>query len=80
MPAGQLERFHDELFEAYEAEIGGNAVFRMKEWWFYARFAFAVPLEVHRVVRKARRVDEYQRAAERVFRTQPLADLARFQP
>lgn len=75
----ELERFHDQLFSAYQEEIGGNAVFRMKEWWFYAKFAFANPLAVHRVVRKARTVDEYQRAVERVFTTESPAELARFQ-
>lgn len=75
----ELERFHNQLFSAYQEEIGGNAVFRMKEWWFYAKFAFANPLAVHRVVRKARTVDEYQRAVERVFTTESPAELARFQ-
>ncbi len=42
--AAELQRFHDTLFAAYAEEIGGNAVFRMKEWWFYAKCAFADPL------------------------------------
>lgn len=74
----ELERFHNRLFEAYREEIGGNAVFRMKEWWFYAKCAFADPLAVHRAVRKARKIDEYQAAVDRVFGTQELADMARF--
>lgn len=74
----ELERFHDRLFGAYLAEMGGNAVFRMKEWWFYARFSFDDPLSVHRAVRKARKVDEYRSAAARVFRSEKLADVARF--
>lgn len=76
--ADELKRFHDKLFCAYEAEIGGNAVFRMKEWWFYAKCAFADPLAVHRAVRKTRRVDEYRAAVERVFGSEPLAAKARF--
>ena len=59
---------------AYEAEMGGNAVFRMKEWWFYAQRAFTDPLTVHRAIRKARRADEYRAAVERVFREGRLAD------
>ena len=74
----ELQRFHDLLFEAYRAEIGGNAVFRMKEWWFYARCAFANPLAVHRAIRKARRVEEYEAAVARVFRDEELAPIARF--
>ena len=74
----ELRRFHDALFCAYEEEMGGNAVFRMKEWWFYAQHAFAYPLAVHRAVRKVRRVEEYRRAVEGVFAREPLADLACF--
>lgn len=77
--ADELRRFHDRLFDAYREEIGGNAVFRMKEWWSYARFSFADPLSVHRAVRKVRRVDEYADAVERVFATEHLARVARFQ-
>lgn len=74
----ELERFHDELFEAYLAEMGGNAVFRMKEWWSYARCAFANPLSVHRRVRKMRRVEDYRAAVRGVFLDEELAALARF--
>lgn len=77
--ADELRRFHDRLFDAYREEIGGNAVFRMKEWWSYARFSFADPLSVHRAVRKVRRADEYADAVERVFATERLALVARFQ-
>lgn len=77
--ADELRRFHDRLFDAYREEIGGNAVFRLKEWWSYARFSFADPLSVHRAVRKVRRVDEYADAVERVFATERLALVARFQ-
>lgn len=74
----ELQRFHDTLFAAYAEEIGGNAVFRMKEWWFYAKCAFADPATVHKLVRKTKKVDEYRAAVERVFREQPLAPIARF--
>lgn len=75
---GELHRFHDKLYAAYGEEIGGNAVGRMKEWWSYAEHAFADPVAVHRLVRKARKAAEYEAAAEKVFRTQPLAAEARF--
>ena len=78
MSADELRQFHDKLYAAYLDEIGGNAVFRMKEWWFYAKCAFADPMAVHRAVRKARKVEEYEAAVERVFRTEPLAPVARF--
>lgn len=76
--AAELQRFHDTLFAAYAEEIGGNAVFRMKEWWFYAKCAFADPATVHKIVRKTKKVDEYRAAVEHVFREQPLAPTARF--
>ena len=53
-------------------------VFRMKEWWFYAKCAFADPATVHKLVRKTKKVDEYRAAVECVFREQPLAPIARF--
>lgn len=76
----ELRRFHDELFEAYAAEIGANAVFRMKEWWFYAKCAFADPLAVHRRVRKARKTEEYRSAVARIFSDEELAATACFRP
>lgn len=74
----ELERFHDKLFEAYFAEMGGNVVFRMKEWWSYARCSFANPLSVHRRVRKVRKVEEYQAAVHDIFRKEELAAAPRF--
>ena len=68
------------MFAAYRAEIGGNAVFRMKEWWFYAKFAFANPLSVKRILRKVRKTGEYESAARRIFAEEELASVARFFP
>lgn len=69
----ELKRFHDELFGAYMEEMGGNAVFRMKEWWSYVRFAFTDPLAVHRAVRKARKVEAYEAGVAQVFATGRLS-------
>lgn len=74
----ELERFHNELYQAYTDDMGGNAVFRMKEWWSYAKCAFADPSSVHRIMRKARRADEYEAAARKIFSTESLADSPRF--
>ncbi|MGI6535177.1 MAG: tRNA dihydrouridine synthase [Eggerthellaceae bacterium] len=76
----ELEHFHDRLFAAYQAEMGGNAVFRMKEWWFYAKFAFADPLSIKRALRKVRKAGEYESAARRIFTQEELAPVARFLP
>ena len=75
----ELEHFHNRLFQAYMEEMGGNAVFRMKEWWCYAKYAFSDPRTVHRTVRKTRSIKEYAGATERVFHTERLADIIRFQ-
>ena len=74
----ELRDFHDRLYGAYLDEIGGNAVFRMKEWWGYAKDSFADPLSVHRAVRKLRRTTEYEAAVERVFTNEELAEAPRY--
>ena len=63
-----LSRFHDELYAAYVAEMGGNAVFRMKEWWSYAKHSFADPVMVWRLIRKVKKTGDYEVAVARVFR------------
>ena len=63
----ELRQFHDKLFAAYRDDMGGNAVFRMKEWWSYATCNFAEPQKVVRAVRKARHVDDYLAAMERIW-------------
>ena len=60
--------------------MSGDAAFRMKEWWFYAKCAFANPLSVHRVVRKVRKAGEYEATVRQNFRTEPLAPVAKFTP
>lgn len=74
----ELRRFHDELLEGYVAEMGGNAVGRMKEWWSYAGRSFEDPMAVRRAVRKARGLDEYAAAAGRVLDGMRLSDDPRF--
>jgi len=61
-----------------EARKVGNAVFRMKEWWSYARCSFADPQSVHRAARKLRRADEYEAAVRQIFATELLADEPRY--
>lgn len=74
----ELKRFHDKLYESYTNDMGGNAVFRMKEWWSYAEHAFTDPPSVHRIMRKTRQADEYEAAARKIFSTEKLADSPRF--
>lgn len=74
----ELTRFHNQLFRAYEREMGGNAIFRMKEWRHYAKFNFSRPLAVHRAIRKTRTVAAYLDAFDKVFSDEKLADIAVF--
>lgn len=78
--AAELEHFHDKLFTTYESSIGGNAVSCLKEWWFYAKFAFEDPLAVQRAIRKTKKIDDYLSAVQRVFRQEPLTESAVFRP
>ena len=57
---------------AYEEEMGGNAMARMKEWWSYAKELFVSPISVQRAVRKLKRVDDYEAAVSKIFRTEEL--------
>lgn len=74
----ELELLHNRLLEAYQAAMGPNALYRMKEWWHYAKCMFAHPLEVHRAVRKTKTLDAYRTAAAEVLKHQPLAAQPRF--
>ena len=74
----EYRHFHDALFAAYVDVMGGNAVFRMKEWWFYAKFAFAEPMTVHRAVRSLKKPVDYERAVESVFDTMEMVDVPVF--
>ena len=76
--ADELRRFHDALFAAYEEEMGGNAVMRMKEWWLYASCAFADEKSVRRRVRSARKVGEYRVAVESIFSGEKFLPSARY--
>ena len=68
----ELKRFHDKLYESYTNDMSSNAVFRMKEWWSYAKELFVSPISVQRAVRKLKRVDEYEAAVSKIFRTEEL--------
>lgn len=76
----ELRHFHDRLYDENRAIIGGKAMYRMKEWWYYARFSFASPDAVHRAIRTVRSAIEYEAAVDRVFHDEQLAAEALFRP
>jgi tRNA-dihydrouridine synthase len=63
----ELERFHDELYGAYKAEMGVKAVYRMKEWWSHAKVQFADPEAVFCSVRSTGTVEDYESAVRSAF-------------
>lgn len=74
----ELQRFHDNLYQAYTDVMGGNAVFRMKEWWFYAKHSSTDPASIARAIRKVRRADDYEAVARNIFATEEMSDSPRF--
>lgn len=74
----ELQRFHDNLYRAYTDVMGGNAVFRMKEWWFYAKHSFTDPTSITRAIRKVRRADDYEAVARNIFATEEMSGSPRF--
>ena len=74
MPA--LEAFHDELLETYIEVFGGarNAMFRMKENWFYLLRRFEGSEKLGKRLRKTTDVQEYRAITREIFHTLHLAE------
>lgn len=72
--ADALERFHDELLDAYTQAFGGprNAMFRLKENWFYLIENFAGGEKLFKRLRKTTDVNEYKSITREIFETLPL--------
>lgn len=70
----KLLAFHQEVLEGYLAVMQGdkNALFKMKEWWFYLAEAFTAPEKYKKKIKKADTVREYQAAVTALFREQEL--------
>ena len=60
--------FMRDLCSRYEAEIGNNALFKMKEIWTYMLPRFEVPKALRKKLMKSRRLTDYRIHAETVFR------------
>ena len=70
-PAGraELRSYHDRLWEAYRARLGGdlNAIYRMRELWNYLSGSFMNTEQFLKKVRKAKTGGEYLGAVDRLF-------------
>ena len=65
----ELRAYHDALWEAYRARLGGdlNAIYRMRELWNYLSGSFVDTEQFLKKVRKAKTGSEYLAAVERLF-------------
>ena len=75
----ELRAYHDALWEAYRARLGGdlNAIYRMRELWNYLSGSFADTDKFLKSVRKAKTAAEYMSAVERLFAENALCDSPR---
>lgn len=72
----KLEAFYDELLESYMSAFGGsrNAMFRMKEHWFYLLRRFENSEKLGKRLRKTTDLAEYRAITREIFHTLPLAE------
>lgn len=65
----RLQAFHAELWEAYREAVGGekNALFKMKELWFYLGALFPGEEKLLKKVKKAKSGAEYEAAVAQLF-------------
>lgn len=73
--AAALEAFFDELLEVYTRDFGGarNAMFRLKENWFYLLRRFEGSEKLGKQLRKTTDVNVYKSITSEIFHTLPLA-------
>ena len=73
LPISEIERFrnfHSELLEGYINVMDGdtrNAMFKMKEFWFYAGQSFPEAKKALKAIKKAQSLNEYKSAVIAVF-------------
>ena len=73
--AAALESFLGELLEVYTRDFGGarNAMFRLKENWFYLLRRFEGSEKLGKQLRKTTDVNVYKSITPEIFHTLPLA-------
>lgn len=75
----RVEAFHDELLETYVEVFGStrNAMFRMKENWFYLLRRFSPDEKLAKALRKTTDYGEFRAITRQIFHTLPPADALR---
>ena len=73
--AKTLEAFHDHLLEEYITLFGGarNAMFRLKENWFYLAPNFEGGEKLFKRLRKTTDIEEYRSITKEIFQTLPFS-------
>lgn len=68
--AEELKEYHDRLYAGYREALNSekDALFKMKEVWFYLGKMFPEAEKALKKVKKANKPEEYQEAVRRVFR------------
>ena len=64
-------QFQDELFAAYQEEIGNNVLFKMKELWIYMQNLFPDGDKYIKKIKKAKNGRDYQEAVQRLKAEEP---------
>ena len=74
--AKTLEQFHDALLSAYTESFGSsrNAMFRMKENWFYWSCRFSGGDKLYKQLRKTTDLQHYQSITKEFFHNIPLKE------
>ena len=72
-----LERFYDELFDAYVESFGGprNAMFRLKEHWSYLIGHFGADHKLAKSLRKTTDLHQFKEITHEIFHTLPYQSI-----
>lgn len=76
----RFHAFHNALLEQYRSALSGdrNALFKMKELWFYMGDAFVDGKKYIKKIRKAEKMKDYDAAVSAVFRDCEIAEMPVF--
>ncbi|WP_167959095.1 tRNA dihydrouridine synthase [Anaerosporobacter faecicola] len=71
-----VKRFHDEVYKGYRILMAEerNAMFKMKEFWFYMSSMFTNSEKYAKKIKKAQKASEYEDAVNALFREQELIE------
>ena len=74
--AGKLEAFYETLLDAYIRAFNSerNAMFRLKEHWYYLSSKFHDAEKLIKRIRKTTNIDEFRATTQQIFRNCPIRD------